>query len=78
VERVQVLHRKPLLQGGGRVLKGETGHRKHDVVDVEQEVENVSVAPEDEQGCVRLGRQSLLRSRPSRRRSDCTRLVASA
>jgi hypothetical protein len=35
--------------------EGRTGYREHDVVDIEQEVDSVVVAPKNKQGCVRIG-----------------------
>ena len=50
VERAQVFHREFPLQGDDCVLKeGRTVRPEHDVVDVEHQVDGVSVAPEDEQ-----------------------------
>jgi hypothetical protein len=67
VERPFVLHREHALKSGERVLKkSSTGHREHNVVNIEQGVDNVVVGveqmvdgviaiPMDEQGRVRLG-----------------------
>lgn len=55
VEKTQVLHRELLLPGGDCALKeGGTGRREHNIVDIQQQVEGVSVVPEDEQGRVQL------------------------
>jgi hypothetical protein len=55
MERAKVLHRKLALKGGDRTLKeGDTRHREHDVVDVD-EVDGVATALKDEQRHVRLG-----------------------
>jgi hypothetical protein len=55
MKRPYVLHRELPLKGSYRVLKKVgSGHREHDVIDVEQEEDGVVVAPIDEQGCVRL------------------------
>jgi hypothetical protein len=49
VERVEVLHRKLALKGGDRALKESgTGHSKHDVIDIDEEVDGVVVVPMDE------------------------------
>jgi hypothetical protein len=67
VERPFVLHRECALKSGERVLKKSgIGHCEHDVVNIEQGVDDVVVGveqmvdgviamPMDEQGCVRLG-----------------------
>jgi hypothetical protein len=56
VERVEVLHRKLLLEScSGTLEKLQARGGEDDVVDVEQQVSSVSVAVVDEQRGVRLG-----------------------
>jgi hypothetical protein len=56
VERVEVLHRKLLLESySGTLEKLRARGDEDDVVDVEQQVSNVSAAAVDEERGVQLG-----------------------
>jgi hypothetical protein len=53
VERAQVLHRELGCCVDRALEENDTGHREHDVVKVEEEVDDVVAMPKVAQGCVR-------------------------
>jgi len=56
MELTEVLHSELRLQRSDGVLKeSDRRGREHNVIDVEQQVDHMLAATEDEQGCVRLG-----------------------
>ena len=56
MELTEVLHSELRLQRSDGALKeSDRRGREHNVIDVEQQVDHIIAATEDEQGCVRLG-----------------------